>query len=68
MFEPEVWRTVHTLERERCDQGVNWRIRFAEERRTARRTLRFGPLRRLDAGAGARLGVAMGRALPGRGG
>ncbi len=68
MFEPELWRMVRTLERERRDQGVDWRMRLADERRAARRSLHFGPRRRLEAAAGARTVVAFGRALPGRGG
>ncbi|HZQ38341.1 MAG TPA: hypothetical protein VFD32_20600 [Dehalococcoidia bacterium] len=68
MFEPEVWKMVRTLERERVDQGVNWRMRLAEERRTARRPTRFGPARGRNAGLGERGASRVGRALLGRGG
>src|SRR5690348_17976573 len=41
MFEPEVCKMVRTLERDRVDRAVYWRIRLAEEHRAARRSLRF---------------------------
>jgi hypothetical protein len=67
MFEPEVWKMVRTLERERVYQGVNWRMRLAEERRATRRLPRFGLARSRGAGHGEP-SVRAGRALVGRGG
>jgi hypothetical protein len=68
MFEPEVWRMVRTLERERADQGVYWRTRLAEERRGAGRLSRIGRVLRLDRRPQAPVTARLEHALPGRGG